>query len=99
MDCCLSGCGSCSVDTSSSSIGHSVIDARGARTSAIFLLKRRCFLDLRMGFVTGGRVGGLVGWQSAAVDGDQRTGRDELAPGVMGNSKCSDACTVWEKVG
>jgi len=28
VDCCLSGCGSCSVDTSSSSIGHSVIDAR-----------------------------------------------------------------------
>eukprot|EP00979_Chaetoceros_neogracilis_P018437 scaffold10595_cov238-Chaetoceros_neogracile.AAC.2 len=52
-----------------------------------------------MGFVTGGRVCGLAGWQSAAVDGDQRTGSDELAPGVMGNSKCSDACTVWEKVG
>jgi hypothetical protein len=49
--------------------------------------------------VTGGRVGGLAGWQSAAVDGDQRTGSGELAPGVMGNSKCSDACTVWEKVG
>ena len=86
------------MDTSSSS-RDSAIDARGARTRAIFLLKSCCFLDLRIGTVTGGKLACSVGWQSVAVDGDHRIGREEFAPGVIGNSKCSDAWTVWENVG
>ena len=71
----------------------------GGRWEDIRLFTRRCLFVFVGGNVTGGWDVRSMGEQRVAVVGDQRSGSDMSFPGVIGNSKRSDAGIVWEKVG